>query len=106
MGAEKISFTDHAPFPGNPFGNRMDIEQLDEYLSTLKALRKKYLEQIKIEIGLEAEYIPAFKYYYKTLLKDKKLDYLVLGQHMFFDGTDYSFSWTGHRRQKNFQKNL
>lgn len=98
MGAEKISFTDHAPFPGNPFGNRMDIEQLDEYLSTLKALRKKYFEQIKIEIGLEAEYIPAFKYYYKTLLKDKKLDYLVLGQHMFFDGIDYSFSWTAEKK--------
>lgn len=26
LGAEKITFTDHAPFPGNPFSNRMDYE--------------------------------------------------------------------------------
>ena len=25
LGAEKITFTDHCPFPGNPFKNRMDM---------------------------------------------------------------------------------
>ena len=25
LGAETITFTDHSPFLGNPFGNRMDI---------------------------------------------------------------------------------
>lgn len=38
------------------------------------------------------------KHFKKTLLEDKKLDYLVLGQHMFFDGTDYSFSWTAEKK--------
>ena len=36
MKATDIYFTDHAPFPGNPFGNRMNIEQLDEYISSIE----------------------------------------------------------------------
>ena len=35
LGARKIVFTDHAPFPDNPFGNRMDIEELPEYIDCL-----------------------------------------------------------------------
>ena len=41
-GATKITFTDHAPFLGNPFGNRMHFEELSEYLSPLKTLKEKY----------------------------------------------------------------
>ena len=28
LGATQIAFTDHAPFPGNPFRNRMSIKEL------------------------------------------------------------------------------
>ena len=52
LGATKIAFTDHAPFPGNPFGNRMDIEQLPEYLDTLQSLKEKYQDKIIVKIGL------------------------------------------------------
>ncbi len=65
LGAKKLTFTDHAPFPENPFGNRMNYEQLDEYISTLSALKEKYREKIKIEIGLEIEYLPDYENYYK-----------------------------------------
>lgn len=27
LGASGITFTDHAPFPGNPFGHRMQMEE-------------------------------------------------------------------------------
>ena len=30
LGAKRIVFTDHCPFPGNPFKSRMEIEQLPE----------------------------------------------------------------------------
>jgi histidinol-phosphatase (PHP family) len=30
LGASGIWFTDHAPFPGDPFGNRMKYSELDE----------------------------------------------------------------------------
>ncbi len=39
LGASSIYFTDHAPFPGNPFRNRMNYNQLEEYISTLKVLK-------------------------------------------------------------------
>ena len=28
LGAKRITFTDHVPFPENPFENRMDFEEL------------------------------------------------------------------------------
>ena len=30
LGAQKITFTEHCPFPGNPFRKRMDLDQLPE----------------------------------------------------------------------------
>ena len=35
LGAPRIVFTDHAPFPGNSFCNRMDYEDLPEYIQYL-----------------------------------------------------------------------
>ena len=52
LGAEKIVFTDHVPFPENPFENRMDIEELDEYLKTLSTLKEKYKNQIELYLDL------------------------------------------------------
>ena len=40
LGAKRITFTDHVPFPENPFGNRMDFEELEEYLDSLEKLKK------------------------------------------------------------------
>ena len=40
LGATDIWFTDHAPFPGDPFGARMKFSELDEYLVTLSDLRE------------------------------------------------------------------
>lgn len=51
LGASKITFTDHAPFPGNPFGNRMGLEELTEYVDTLSELRKRYEGIIDVGIG-------------------------------------------------------
>jgi histidinol-phosphatase (PHP family) len=98
MGADTISFSDHAPFPGDPFGSRMKIGQLDEYCSTLSALREKYRERIKVEISLETEYIPMYESYYQDLNASGKFDYLILGQHMCYDGKDYSFAWPSERK--------
>ena len=95
LGTERIIFTDHAPFPGNPFGNRMDYEQLPEYISTLKELREKYFKKINVQIGLEVEYLPSFADYYHELAENKDLEWLILGQHMFeYEPGVYSFSDT------------
>ena len=82
FGAEKITFTDHCPFPENPFGNRMDMEQLSEYIDSLNHLKEKYQEQIKIEIGLEVEFLPSMIKFYEEL-KHLNLNPLIIGQHFY-----------------------
>lgn len=92
LGTSKISFTDHAPFPGNPFGNRMDIEQLPEYLDTLQSLKEKYQDKIIVKIGLEVEYLASFQEYYQELKDNEVLDILMIGQHFFeTEQGEYSF---------------
>lgn len=92
LGATQIVFTDHCPFPKNPFPWRMDYEQLPEYVFSLKHLREKYQDKISIKIGLEAEYFPSYDWYYKELLESKDFDILILGQHIY-EHADGSFGY-------------
>lgn len=91
--ASKITFTDHAPFPGNPFGNRMDVSELSEYIDTLNRLKAEYKRHIDVVVGLEIEFIPTYLDYYHELHNMTGLDMLMIGQH-FYQHADghYSFS--------------
>ena len=92
LGASEIVFTDHAPFPGNPFTNRMRFEELDEYINSIQFLKKKYLGMIDIYTGLEIEYLPSFISYYKDLKHNSLIDLLMIGQHHYEVKKDlYSF---------------
>lgn len=60
-GYKILGFSDHAPFVfENDYVSpvRMKMSELDEYVSTLQRLKKEYEKDIKIFIGLEAEYWP------------------------------------------------
>lgn len=83
LGASGLLFSDHTPFPGDPFRNRMDYAQLPEYLDTLTVLKKKYADKIRIRIGLEVEYLPSYHNFYETLRCNPRLDFLMIGQHMY-----------------------
>ena len=83
-GVQELGFSDHVPFKGIvQKGVRMDYEQLDEYISSINALKEKYKDQIKIYVGFEAEYFVEVKEYYEELLN--KVDYLICGQHFALD---------------------
>lgn len=82
-GGKTITFCDHAPFPGDPFTGRMLMEQLTEYVQTLKKLKQKYRRWIQVEIGLEIEYFPEYADYYRKLHDSGDFDVLVLGQHFY-----------------------
>lgn len=93
LGGKTIWFTDHAPFPDNPFGNRMSYEDLDEYITSLQYLKNKYKDKIDVKIGLEIEYFPSYEDYYKELKAMGVFDCLLLGQHMYeINNNQYSFS--------------
>lgn len=92
LGASDIVFTDHAPFPGNPFSGRMLFSELESYISSLQKLKIAYRGQIDIHTGLEIEYLPSYIEYYNNLKKDDRIEVLLLGQHHYeiSDGV-YSF---------------
>jgi len=83
LGAERIVFTDHSPFPGNPFGGRMDIEQLPEYVSCINRLKVDYQKSIEVLCGLEVEYLPSFIDFIKELHDMPEIDLLIMGQHFY-----------------------
>ena len=92
LGAKSITFTDHAPFPGDPFRSRMKMEQLADYKNTIWNLKEKYGEKIHVQIGLEIEYLPGYRTYYETLKEDEQIEFLMIGQHFYeIEPGSYSF---------------
>lgn len=83
LGASRIVFTDHTPFPGNPFPNRMNYEQLPEYIASISSLKEQYKNKIEIMCGLEVEYLPSYCDYYLQLRQIPGIDLLIVGQHFF-----------------------
>lgn len=79
-GYKRMGFSDHAPFE-NVYaeGERMNKDELEGYISTVKGLQDKYKNQIEIRIGLEFEYfedqIDELRAY-----RDR-MDYMIIGQH-------------------------
>ena len=102
-GAKHLYFTDHGPFPGNPFGSRMSYEALPEYLHTLGELKKRYEGVLTIHIGLEMEYLPSYRSYYEDLLATPGMELLILGQHFSEIARGrYSFDLEGENLRKTF----
>lgn len=87
-GFKILGFSEHIPFPEIRIsGARMFCEQKDEYLSSIKKLKKEMEEQIEIKVGYEVEYIDD-KFEYLMELK-KECDYMILGQHLKYFIYDY-----------------
>lgn len=84
MGYTQIAFSDHSPqFYPNGFvsGIRMRVDQVDDYIGQLTALRTEFAGQIDIKIGFEAEYYPAMFDQLCALCEEKHVDFLFMGQH-------------------------
>ena len=78
-----LGFSDHGPFPHKDYGLRMKYEELDSYISAIDTLKEKYGDKITLYKGLEIEYHPQYIDYYSSLLKDRGLDFLALGEHQY-----------------------
>ena len=84
-GLSCLGLSDHAPFPDWNLGMRMAYEELPEYLAEIDRLAEKYASRITLHKALEIEYIPQEQAYYERLYREEQLDYLLLGEHVFFD---------------------
>ena len=103
LGVGEIWFSDHAPFPGDPFRSRMKYDELKEYTATLAALKEQYRGIVTIHCGLESEYIPSHDRagYYRELKDDPGIEFLILGQHMAeIEPGEYTFALTKEELQQ------
>ncbi len=99
LGADEIWFTDHAPYPGDKIGTRMLFTDRPEYVSSMKALRKEYANDIVLKLGMEMEYLPSYDSYIRETRASKDFDLLILGQH-YYERPDGSF-YFAKREEEN-----
>lgn len=97
QGFDVLGFSDHVPWPYKSGfvsrGVRMPITELDDYLASVRALKKKYAGKIKILTGFECEYFPEYMDYLAEMREEKQLDYLIFGNH--YDKTDEGGAYFG-----------
>lgn len=87
-GLTLLGFSDHIPYKEMRLPNcRMFYEQKDEYLDTLRKLKKSYQNQIEIKIGYEVEFLEDYFDYLMDMKKE--CDYMILGQHCKYIGYEY-----------------
>lgn len=94
-GLKILGFSDHCPWvftDGFVSGMRLTVNEVDDYFSSLEALKKEYAKDIKIYIGFESEYWPEMMESQDNLLKDYPLDYMILGQHFLDKEKDGTYS--------------
>ncbi len=90
-GYRELGFADHSPMP-LPHGVdesectrsvniRMRMEETEDYISKLLALREEYKSYIKLHIGFEVEYFSEVFDEAIDFLGQFPTDYIILGQH-------------------------
>lgn len=83
-GYQVLGFSDHTPWnfeDGYDSYCRMRLFELPDYIRTVRALRDKYADRIRIYIGLEAEYFPGHMDWLQAQKEKWQLDYLIFGNH-------------------------
>ena len=109
LGIKELGFSEHVPLPHyrrfllkslshsltdlhsilsciksiilNGPGMRMPYQTRFEHETIVKDLKSQYVHQIKIYQGYECEYFKEYIPYYKKLLENHEVDYLILGNH-------------------------
>lgn len=93
-GIAVLGFSDHTPRLGGvgpAFCDtvRMAAEEAPGYVAAIRALEKEYAGQIRLLVGFEAEYFHENMTVYFQKAEALGVDYLILGQHLVWDGTAY-----------------
>lgn len=99
-GFDELGFSDHVPWPYRTgFTNphvRMHVRDLDGYVRSIRSLAQKYAGKIRVLVGLECEYFPAYLSWLRETAHTERLDYLILGNH--YDQTDETGIYFGSAR--------
>lgn len=108
LGFQEISFTEHAPLPIgfiDPTPEKdssIELEELEDYFSEVSKIKSIYSGKIKINTGLEVDFIEGFEQETKQFLNQygKYLDDAILSVHFLkfknrYDCLDYSPEFFG-----------
>lgn len=100
QGLQEISFTEHMPLPGYFMDDKEFLdecspneEQIEKYFEELKLIKEKYKDKIKINIGLEADFIEGYEYKTIELLNKygENLEDSILSVHFIkLDDGEYT----------------
>lgn len=91
-GMQTLGFSDHVMLPDFTQPNvRGNYDLTDNYFSSIRSLKEKYKERINILLGFEAEPFNDYFAYYRQLLEEGKIDYLILGNHCAFENGKVSY---------------
>lgn len=74
-GYDTLGFSDHILLP--------NLSYNEEYFESIRLLKEKYQQDIVIKVGLECEYFEPYLPYYRKILEEKKVDYLIFGNHSY-----------------------
>lgn len=77
-GYDTLGISEHMPHISKPYN--MQVEELQDYINELKALKIKYHDKIQVKIGLECEYIEGEENIYNDFF-EQGIEYLILGNH-------------------------
>lgn len=97
LGFTEISFTEHSPLPtgfNDPTPMRdsaMGLEDLYVYLDSVRKVKHRYEDKIKINIGLEVDYIEEYEVETTKFLNEigPELDDAILSVHFLKHKEDY-----------------
>lgn len=90
-GIKTLGFADHSPMPFEPgyySTYRIRLDEYENYIETLCALKEEYKKDVNLLIGFEAEYYPAYFDRLIDMLRPYPIDYLIMGQHFLNNETD------------------
>jgi len=98
MGFERYSITEHAPLPDGIVKNseRREFgllpEELNEYFSHVKRLKKEYGRKIEIRAGLEVDFFSDYVGYSKNLIETwaDQLEDIIISIHFIKGRDNYS----------------
>lgn len=83
-GVKDMGFSEHIPLrigDGHKSTYRVPAHLVEDYMTSLSALREKYKDQINLHIGFEMEYYPTHFDEMVALARRCGAEYLLLGQH-------------------------
>ncbi len=95
-GLDILGFSDHTPYPftgGHYSSFRMYPHQLADYCRSITGLASEYAGDIRIALGVEAEYYPDYFPELMAMLRDSPVEYMILGQH--FLGSEVGQPYSG-----------